>query len=1069
MFDKIIKFSLKNRFFVVALTIWVIMWWLYSMLKLPVDVLPDLNRPRVTVFAEVEWWAPEEVESLVTSPIERGLNWAPWVIAIRSVSSIWLWIINVEFDWWTDVYKNRQIVTEKLQSISLPKSTKTTIWPTTSLLWEIVWAWVTSPSWTVSPMELRSIADWTIRQKLLTIPWVANVLVMWWDPKQYQILIKPEKLSQYWLTMDEVYKAVQNANENRWWWFLIEGSKEAPIRIIARSTVIDELKKIVVKESAMDTTNTAMWSSKKVISVADVADVVFAPDPNRRWDATIMGKPWVILRIIKQPDVNTLELTKKIDEAFVEMQKSMPNDVKITTEIFKQEWFIDAGLKNVEEALRDSFIMVAIIITLFLMNLRTTSITLISIPLSLLTTFVIFKLMGLGINVMTLWWLAVAIWELVDDSIVDVENIFRRLRENFLLPKEERRSILKTIFEASSEVRNSIVYATILVVIVFIPFLLMPWVDGRLLAPIWIAYITSLVASLFVSMTVVPVLCYYLLPKYLEKRAEKFKEKHDVQSTLPIWFEADDTSVIKKVKKLALIPINLSLRFPKFLLFLALWTIPLSIVLYLTSWKQWLPEFNEPTFTSMMFTPVWSSLEHTKDIVNAVTNELTKIKGVTNVVATVWRADADAHANWANSAEFEIHIDIEKRKKKDIQNDIQKVYDWYKNVAVFSLGQPITHRMQELVSWIRSPIALKLYWKDLDVLQSEAQKILQIMQTVPWVVNAQVEKEQKIPQIAIYMDRNNSLNYWVNVWMLSENLEMAFMGMQAFEIIDWNERYPLIVKFDPSWRWDMNTLGNTLIPTSYDKQVTLNQLSEIQRTKWQNTISHDGTQRRILIYWFVKDRDVVSIVEDIKSKIEKQWLPEWYFVSYEWDYKAQKESSQRLMIIGLVVLMAVCVVLYWHLRSWNFVWQVLLSVVTAFLGWMIAIKLTWNVVSTAHFIWFISLIWIVSRNGIMLISRYIDLMKHENMAWWKDLVIRWSLERVVPVMMTALTASLALVPLLLAWDATWKEILNPLATVIFGWLIFSTLIEMFIRPGIFYRFSEKSIQHSIDAKNPELF
>lgn len=1071
MLNKLIKFCLKNRFLIVIVYVFLLLWWGFTLTKLPIDVLPDLNRPRVTIFAEKEGLSPEEIEELITFPIERWMNGSPWVLSINSVSSIWLWIINVEFDWGTDVYKNRQIITEKLQTINLPSWAKTNLWPTTSLLWEIIWGGIYSPSGKVSSMELRSIADWTIRQKLLTIPGVANVLVMWWEPKQYQILVKPEKLSAYWITIDEIFNAVKNSNQNVWGWFIIEGTKESPVRIIWKTNLSSEISKIVVKNIS-PWINSWMWGwnwgkieNIKSISVWDVANVVFAPDPYRRWDALISGKTGVILRIIKQPWVNTLQLTKDIDQAFEELKKNMPKDVVLTPDIFRQEWFINGWLKNVEEALRDSAIMVAIILSLFLMNIRTTFITLTAIPVSILITFIIFNFLWLWINVMTLGWLVVAIWELVDDAIVDVENVFRRLRENYLLPAEKRQKSIKVIYEASSEIRNSIIYATILVIVVFLPLLFLPWVDGRLLAPIGIAYILSLTASLIVSLTLVPVLCYYLLPNYIKKRAETIKtqeEKH-----LPLWVEIDDTKIIRWVKKVALIPIHISLKHPKKILSMSLLSIVITFILFFQAGKEWLPEFNEPTFTTMMFAPIGSSLDYTKSITSEVSQKLSKIKWVTWVAATIWRADADAHASWVNSSEFEIHFDPTIAKKSDIANNIQKIYDIYEWKVLFSLWQPITHRMQELISGTRAPIVLKLYGKDLDTLQSQAQVILREMKKVPWVVNAQVEQEIKIPQIEIYNDRDASLNYWINIWMQNEQLEMWFMGMQATEVLDWNERYPVVVKYDPSWKWDIESLWNTLVPTWYEKLIPLNQVAIIQKTKWQNKISHDKAQRRINITWFVQNRDVVSIVEDIKTNVDKIKMPDWYFISYEWDYKNQKESSRLLLIIGIVVIISVTLILFWHFRSIVLVWQIFLWVLSAFLWGMIAVLISGNVISTAHLVWFISLIWIVSRNGIMLISHYLHLMKVDKMEWSQELVIKGSLERVVPVMMTSLTASLALIPLLISGDATGKEFLNPLATVIFGWIIFSTLVELFIRPGIYYHFWKKASEKSLNYEKED--
>lgn len=1036
-----------------------------SLGKLPIDVLPDLNRPRVTVFAEADGWAPEEIESLVTFPIERVLNGAPGVIAVRSQSAVGLSIINVEFDWGTDIYRNRQIVNEKLASVNVPKNVKTSLGPTASLLGEIVWAGLTSPDGSVSPMKLRSLADWTVKQRLLTIPGVSNVLVMGGDSKQYQVLLKPEKLSAFGISIDEVASAMNGANDNRVGGFMIEGNKESPIRILARTTLVEELKKTVIKvvpaSGPAGMAATAPGGKTRIVTLADVADVVFAPDPNKRGDATISGNPGVILRIVKQNDANTLALTKAIDDALSELQPNLPKGVKLSGDIFRQEWFISGGLTNVEEALRDSAIVVAIIITLFLANVRTTAITLISIPFSLLVAFIVFNMLGLGINVMTLGGLTMAIGELVDDAIVDIENVFRRLRENALLSKEEQQSSLRVVFESSKEVRNSIVYATILVALVFVPLLLLPGVDGKLLAPIGTAYIVALLASLAVSLTLVPVLASFFLPKYITERAKKYQ--HSEEKLAP-GYEADDTMFIRKVKDLAIRPVKFSMRHPKMVLIAALSSIILTVVLYISSGKEGLPPFNEPTFTTMMFVPNGSSIEYTKAVVNEVSEKIEKIPGVKHFASTMGRSEADAHASGVNSAEFEILIDTEKAKKEDIQRDILKIYKQYEGKVLFSLGQPITHRMQELVSGVRAPIVLRLYGKDLDVLRLQATNILASMQKVPGIVNAQVEQEERVPQISIDVDRNMATNYGINIGMANEALETGLMGMQAAEVLDGNERYPLIVKFDPDWKGDLRSLGNLLVSTASDTPITLSQYAAIRRTDGQNRISHDGAQRRILITGFVQDRDVVSAVEELKTKVSTLGIPSGYFVSYEGDYQAQQEATKRLSIIAIFVLAAVVLVLFWHFRSLALVSQVLLSVVVAFLGGMLAVLATGNVLSTAHFVGFISLIGIVSRNGIMLVSHYLHLMRVDKMEWSPELVIRGSLERVAPVMMTALTASLALLPLIVSGPAMGKELLFPLATVIFGGLVFSTAIELFLRPGLFYAFGRAGAEKSISGK-----
>lgn len=1036
MLNTIIEFCLRQRLLVIALTAAVLAWGFFAFQQLSVDVLPNLNRPTVTIFAEAEGLAPEEIESLVMFPIETAVNGSAGVLKVRSTSSIGLSIVNVEFDWGTDVYRNRQIVQEKLQALRLPRNVHVSLGPVTSLLGEVVWAGVSSPDGSVDAMQLRAFADWTVRPKLLTISGVSNVLVMGGEPKQYQVLIQPERLAAFGLTVSDVATAVQSSTENRSGGFLVDGSREYPIRVMARSNRAEDIEKIVVRGGGGASGGMSSASSGRTVLVSDVARVVFAPDANIRGTASIAGKPGVIIRIIKQPDADTLEITKHIDGVFGDLASSTPRGVELTTQIFRQEWFINAGLKNVYGALRDGTIMVIVVLVLFLMNARTTAITLFAIPTSLLITMIIFKLTGQSINVMTLGGFAVAIGELVDDAIVDVENVFRRLRENAARPPDERVSVLRVIFLASSEVRNSIVYATILVAIVFIPLLQLPGVEGRLIQPLGLAYIVSLLASLVVSLTITPVLCYYLLPNYISRHAER-----------------SDSRLVTKLKNLATRPIRWSLRAqPKHLLGGAAATVAIAALLFVAAGKESIPPFNEGSFTAMMFTPMSTGLVATNEIANEVDRHLKMVTGVTSVAHTTGRADQDAHDNGANSAEFQMGFTEDNgRSKAEIQRDIQAVFDSYHGRAVFSLGQPITHRMQQLLSGVRAPIVVKIYGKDLAKLREIGAAVEGQLAAIKGVKNAQLERELLVPQVGIWLDRNAAANHGVSVGMAAMDIETALMGMPVGEAIEGNERYPIVVKFDPLWRGDIASIAQTLVVTGH-RQVPLSNIALIEQMDGQNKISHEAAQRRIVVSAFVQDRDVVSVVEELRSRVAKMSLPTGYFVSYEGDYEAQRAASRNLAVIGVGVLIAVFGVLYWHFKNANLAAQVMLSIPTAFIGGMIGVWLSGGVVSTASLIGFVSLIGIVSRNGIMLVSHYIHLLKKENAEWGEEMIVRGSLERVVPVCMTALTAALALVPLILAADEPGKELLHPLAVVIFGGLMSSTLLEVLIRPGVFYRF-----------------
>jgi len=1037
----LVAFSLRKKLITSIAFIWLIVRWLGAAGQLPVDVLPDLNRPRVTIFAWAEWRATEEIEQLITSPVERVVNGAPGVVAVRSSTAIGQAVINVEFDWWTDVYRNRQVISELLQTVSLPEDAHITMWPTTSLLWEIVWVGVNSPQGTVDWMELRSIAEWQVKQQLMTIPGIAQVIVMWWDPKEYQIRIDPERLIQHDITLDEVYNAIEFANENRGWGFLTNQQTEAPIRILSRTADVNELRKLVVAHN--DT---------RSVSLQDVANVAFGPNANRRGDASINGKDGVILRIIKQPWVNTLAITEKIDETIASIQWSLIEDVAVNSHLFRQERFISSGLDNVTDSLRDGIIVIIIVITIFLMNGRMTLITLLSIPFSLLIAFIIFRLMWLGINTMTLWWFTLAIGELVDDSIVWAENIFRRLRQNYLLKKEEQQWSLKVVYDAINEVRWPIIYTTFLGILAFLPFMMLGWVDGKLLSPVWYAYIISLIASTLISVTILPVLASFLLPKYLKKRAEKYSKKleentNEKENDIVPWMYIDDTKFVKALKKLVLWPIKRSINHPKLALLGMLLMIPVTLFLYSSAWKEWLPPFNEPTFTIGVMTPLGSSLQYVRDLTDEFSIKLLAIPGIEWVWMTAWRAEADAHANGANIGELEVHFDTS-YDKESITRRIQEVVHEYEWIAFMSIWQPITHRMQELVSGIRAPIVVKVFGHDLDISEEIANEILHVMQETNGVVNAQLAKEFRIPQLWIQLKKDSLLTYGIESSELIENLENSLLWVTISEVVDDQTRFPLVLKLDPERRGDIRQIASLPVATAEWQTITLQQIADIRMIEGQNIISHDDMQRRRVVSAFSQWRDVVSVVEEIKEKVDKIQLPIGYYVSFEWDYAAQKEATRRIVVLALFILIAIAFVLHSILKKWLLVWQVLLDVITAFLWWLIAIWITGWVISTAHLVWFVSLLGIVSRSWILLIEHYIQLLEDGWMKRWPELITRGSLERIVPVMMTTCTSWLSLLPLIIASGEAGKEILGPIAIVTFWWLIMSSLVEVFTRPGI---------------------
>lgn len=1096
MLNRLIHFSLTNRLFVVALAALIMVYGVITLVNLPVDVLPNLNRPRVTIFLEAGGMAPEEVETQANLPVETALNGAPGVEVVRSVASPGLGMVFVEFDWNTDVYRARQLTAEKLQTVEMPEGITPQLGPISSIMGQIMLLAITGD--TTSPMDLRTIADFTLRRRLMSVKGVSQVIPIGGERMQYQVLIAPEKMRQFNVTIDDIDNALQLTNQNTTGGFVNNAGSEVLIRNIARTTDIGEIANTVVKAKG-----------GAIVSLSQVADVKLGGGI-KRGDGSFNGKPAVILSIEKQPTANTVTLTDDILEAISEIQTSLPKDVKIHTDVFQQKNFIVNSLTNVEHALRDGFILVIIILFLFLLNFRTTIITLTAIPLSLIISAIVFKLFNISINTLTLGGLAIAIGELVDDAIVDVENVYRRLKENWALPTKQQRPLLKVVYDASSEIRNSIVYATVIVVLVFIPLFYLQGIEGRIFAPLGIAYITSITASLIVSLTVTPALCSYLLskPKHLShvnltfwKRRKQNPEDNmapvdssklpvdnlplkqetdkmiDPQSRAPLSTEPinyghteHDSPLVRWLKKQDLKILHWSLHRTKGIMIGAAILVITSSAVVPFFGTEFLPPFNEGSFTVTVIAPAGTSLEESNKIGAIAEKQMLKVAGVALTSRRTGRAELDEHAEPPSYSEIDVALKNEEesgRDRDEILEDIRHNLDVIKGVNI-NIGQPISHRIDHLLSGVRAQVAIKIFGNDLLTLRSTANQLQGVINTVEGVVDAQVESQVMIPQLMIRMDRNKIRQYGLQVGEVAEELETFYNGKVVSQIIQGQQSFDLVVRVADSVRSNIEQIRNTPLATSSGALIPLNQIATVELENSINAVNHENTQRRIVVSANVQGRDLGSTVEDMRAAVQQNiQLPQGYYIEWGGQFESQQSASRLITILSLFSFAGIFLVLYSHFKSWQLAVQIMLNIPLALIGSVIAVFLTGGVISIATLVGFITLTGIASRNGIMMISHYIHLVEHEGEKFDDKMIIRGSQERLVPVLMTALVAALALVPLTLDPTAPGKEILYPVATVILGGLVSSTLLDVIVTPVVFKRFGRKAMDKYFTSKKQD--
>ena len=1060
MLNKLIQFSLRNRLFVIAFAALIMVYGIITLINLPVDVLPDLNRPRVTIFLEANGMAPEEIEAQVNLPVETSLNGAPGVEVVRSVATPGLGMVFVEFDWNTDVYRARQLTAEKLQSIQLPNGIAPQLGPISSIMGQIMMVAVTGD--TTSPAELRTISDFTIRRRLMSIKGVSQVIPIGGERLQYQVLVSSEKLRQFNISIDEVDKALQLTNQNTTGGFFDNKGSEVLIRNIARANTLDDLANTVVANK-----------DNAPVLLKQVADVKFG-GAVKRGDGSLNGKPAVILNIEKQPGANTVGLTDEILKAIAELQTSLPKDVKIQTNVFNQKDFIVNSLTNVEVALRDGFILVVIILFLFLLNFRTTIITLTAIPLSLVITAIIFKMFGISINTLTLGGLAIAIGELVDDAIVDVENVFRRLKENWASPHPK--PLLKVIYEASSEVRNSIVYATIIVVLVFLPLFYLQGIEGKIFAPLGIAYITSIIASLLVSLTVTPALCSYLLGKEKSLRPVNLlfwkKKKINSQQHAAIQqpgMELHDSALVRWLKKQDIKILHKSLQHPKIIIAAAIALIIAAAAIVPFFGTEFLPPFNEGSFTINVVTPAGTSLEESNKIGTVAEQQILKIPDVLLTSRRTGRAELDEHAEPPNYTEIDVALKKDHRSMKAVLADIRENLEILKGSNI-NIGQPISHRLDHLLSGVRAQVAVKIFGNDLAELRTAATAMKEILNTVPGVVDLQVEKQVLVPQLQIKIDRNALQRYGLQAGKVAEDLEVFYNGKVSSQVLDGQKTFDILLRSSDADRSNIENIRSTQIALPNGSLIPLSQIAAIEMENGVNSVSHENTQRRIVVSANVQGRDLGTTVKEMQQKIKEQLkLPQGYYLQWGGQFESQQSASKLISLLSIFSLLGIFLVLYSHFKSSRIVFQIMLNIPLALIGSVIAVMLTGGVFSIATMVGFITLTGIASRNGIMMISHYIHLVQHEGETFSDSMIIRGSLERLVPVLMTALVAALALIPLTMDATAPGKEILYPVATVILGGLISSTLLDMIVTPVVFKQFGEKALKKYLAEQDKKEF
>jgi CzcA family heavy metal efflux pump len=1032
MLNKIIQFSLKNRLLVMAAAVILLLTGGYTATRMEVDVFPDLTAPTVVVLTEAHGMAPEEVEQLVTFPVETAVNGAGNVRRVRSSSSAGISIVWVEFEWGTDIYRARQIVNEKISVVGnqLPLGVNTPVMaPQSSIMGEIMLISVTGKQ--TSQMDLRTIADWNIRPLLLSTGGVSQVVVIGGEYKQYQILASPQKMKYYNVSLNEILKAAEEANKNAAGGFMSEYSNEYIIRGMGRTSDLKELGKSLIKTL-----------NGSPVKLEDVAEIKIGASI-KIGDGSLKGNPAVIMTVMKQPGTNTLALTDKIDASLDDLKKSLPKDVEINTKIFRQADFINASISNINKTLLEGSVFVIVILFLFLMNWRPTVISLVAIPISLITAILALKWMGFTINTMSLGGMAIAIGDLVDDAIIDVENVFKRLKENARRPLEEQQNKLKVIYDASVEIRTSVINATFIIIVAFLPLFFLSGMEGRLLVPLGIAFIVSLFASLIVAITITPVLCSYLFAK----------DKHLIKQHKESW-------LVRNLNRLYESALIKAMQFKKIILAVSAAMFIGALLLLSTLGRSFLPEFNEGSLVVSATSLPGISLQESNKIGTTVEKMLLTVPEIKITTRRTGRAELDEHAQGVNASEIDAPFILKERSREEFMKDVRDKMAGVPGANI-TIGQPIGHRIDHMLSGTRANIAIKIFGSDLEKLFSISNEIKRSIDGTAGLVDLSVEQQVQIPQVQLKANREMLGKYGITIGEFAEFADVAFAGEKVSEVYETGKRFDLLLRFDEDNRGSMEKISNTLIDTKDGQKIPLSFVASVVSASGPNTINRENVQRKTVVSANVAGRDQKSVVDEIRKKIEASVkLPEGYRIEYGGQFESEAEASKTLLITSLLSLLVIFFLLYMEFKHITTSIIILLNLPLALIGGVLSVWLTSGILSIPAIIGFITLFGVATRNGILLVSHYQTLLQ-EGMPLYRA-IIQGSKDRLSPILMTALTAGLALIPLAIAGDLPGNEIQSPMAKVILGGLLSSTLLNLFVVP-IVYFLSNKKVKQ--DEKN----
>lgn len=1030
MLDKIIRFSLQNRAFVLMAAVLLMVGGIYTTSHIDVDVFPDLNAPTVVVMTEATGMAPEEVERLVTFPVETAMNGASDVRRVRSSSTAGFSVVWVEFDWGTDIYRDRQIVSEKLAEVgeSLPPDCgKPTLGPQSSILGEAMIIGLDSD--TTSMQDLRTLADWTFRPRLLSLGGVAQVTVIGGDIKEYQIKLSPEKMKHYDVSLQDVISATESMNRNSTGGVLYEYGNEYIIRGLLSTDDIDGIGRAVVR-----------MQGDVPITLNNIAEIAVGPKAPVLGVASHRGKPAVLMTVTKQPDANTALLTEKLDKAVEDLKSQIPSDVNVSTDIFRQQKFIDSSIDNIKKSLYEGALFVIIVLFFFLMNVRTTLISLVTIPLSLLVSVLTLKFMGLTINTMSIGGMAIAIGSLVDDAIVDVENVFKHLRQNRKLPESERLPVLEVVFNASREVRLPILNSTFIIVVSFVPLFFLTGMEGRMLRPLGIAFITALFASTLVALTLTPVLCSFLLGSEKSDKAGK------------------EPALVRWLQKIYNVALEWVLSHKKLTLGSVAALFAVALALFCSFGSSFLPAFNEGSFTINVSTLPGVSLEESDNVGRRAEMLLLSVPEIKTVARKTGRAELDEHALGANVSEIEAPFELSDRPKRAVVEEIRHKLGTLPGVNV-EIGQPISHRIDAMLSGTRANIAIKLFGTDLNKMFEIGNQIKTEISAIPGVVDLNVEQQVERPQLQIVPKREMLAKYGVTPSEFTDMVEVYLAGRTVSRVYEGNRVFDLTVKADDDSRSTIEAIRDMPVDVAGGK-VPFSQIAEIRSAAGPNTINRENVARKIVISANVSDGDLQGAVNRIRKTINDNVpLPEGYHVEYGGQFESAQSATRTLLVTSLMAILVIFLLLYGQFKNVRQASAVLLNLPLALIGGVFAIFFADGIISIPAIIGFISLFGIATRNGMLLIDRYNEL--RQSGLSLHDAVMRGSLDRLNPILMTALTSALALIPLALGGDLPGNEIQSPMAKVLLGGLLTSTMLNGFIVPVVYILISKKRNEQTI--------